>query len=105
MTRTLNTMDAATAKHIYSTVARRVANLAMDAAAYAIACVCDRYPRLDERREIHILRMKLAESYATISRLEAERDDYKAMHELQHGPTVHLHLTPPDNSSDPHDLN
>ena len=79
---------------------RHIKHLAIDAASWTIALVCDIYPLVNERREIHALRMQLNGYQHRLSAVEVERDllreqvaNYKAMHELQHGPTVDLPLT------------
>jgi hypothetical protein len=69
-------------------IAIRLANVTLDATSYAIACLCDNYPRLDERREIHMLRLRLNSYELRVSELETERDNYKAMHEMTHGSTL-----------------
>ena len=71
---------------------RRLKNAAIDAASYGIAVICDNYPRLDERRQIHMLRLRLFSYEMRLSELEQERDNYKAAYEMQHGPTVELQL-------------
>lgn len=87
------------------TFAKRLANLALDAAAFTVACVCDNYPCFDEKLQLAQLRLILQRSYVRIHDLEQVVANYRAMHELQHGPTIHLPLTLPPNESDPHDLN
>lgn len=74
---------------------RIVEGVAIEAASKLIAELCFASPMLEHRREIHSLRMRLADSYDRISALEDELDNHKAMHELQHGTTVHLPLTAP----------
>lgn len=75
MTRLLNTTAPATTTRIRAIgkrLGKRLANVALDAASYAIACVCDSYPRLDERRQIHMLRMRLLSYEMRVSELELE---------------------------------
>lgn len=91
--------------HLLTTFTKRLTNLALDAAAYGVAVVCDNYPRLEEKRLICQLRLKLADAYCRIADLEEVVRDYRAMHELQHGQTCHLPLTTDQNEGDPHDLN
>ena len=73
---------------LLSRLTSRLKNAAIDAASYGIACLCDNYPRLDERRQIHMLRLRLFSYEMRLSELEQERDNYKAMHEMAHGSTL-----------------
>jgi len=73
---------------LLSRLTTRLKNAAIDAASYSIAVICDNYPRLDERRQIHMLRLRLFSYEMRLSELEQERDNYKAMHEMAHGSTL-----------------
>ena len=73
---------------LLSRLTNRLKNAALDAASYGIAVICDNYPRLDERRQIHMLRLRLFSYEMRLSELEQERDNYKAMHEMTHGSTL-----------------
>lgn len=86
-------------------VGKRVRELAIDATSWAIGLLCDRYPHIDERRQIHQLRMARYHDLSRIAELEEQVAGYKAMHELQHGQTVDLPLTETDEPVNHRDLN
>jgi hypothetical protein len=89
-------MDATLPKlqAVYRRVLKIAEGVATEAASRLIAELCAASPALDGRREIHALRMRLMDCHFRIADLEDAVANYRAMHELQHGPTVHLSLTP-----------
>lgn len=98
-------------QNLVASAATRTKHLAIDLASWTIALVCESYPLINERREIHLLRMQLNGYQHRVSELEVERDqlkeqvaNYRAMHELQHGPTSDLPLTV-ESLIDKHSLN
>jgi len=78
-----------------SRLTHRLSYLAIESAGAAIATLCDSIPQIEHRREIHMLRLRLNSYECRVSELEMELDGYKAMHAIQHGPTVDLPLTAP----------
>ena len=84
---------------------KRAQHAALDVASYSIAAICNANPRLDDRRQIHHLRMRLTDAHFRIADLEDQVANYKAMHELQHGKTVDLPLTVEPLHVKPHRIN
>jgi len=90
--------------HTLHRLTKRLANAAIDIASWSIAQICDAYPSIEHRREIHMLRLRCNSYEMRCSELELELDGYKTMHEMAHGSTIPSLPDPPD-SGNHRDLN